>query len=256
MSARGADAPITNTAKIPLPLGVAVEGQLARPIMAEMALLQVPRVSVAPRIDGALEDWPMRSGNCAGDFVLLPRRNRQEGRIAQKQTLAFALADKDNLYFAVRCQENNLATLKAQPNNAVQYPQGVPSGEDLVEVLLAPVEGADANGFYHIAVKPNGAFLAQKAPTSTTSPGKSAPWSGPSAVAVGRAANAWTVEMSIPLSALGKSAGERPWRVNFVRYCPAGPEASSWSQVERHFYDPAAWGTMLFQQAAPEGGSD
>jgi hypothetical protein len=253
LSARGPTLPLMQAGKVPMPLSMTIEAQPPRAVMAEMPVIRAAAVAGPPRIDGVLDDWPARPGNCATDFVTLQRRDGQGGRLAQKQTLVFALADRENLYLAFRCHESEPAGIVAKPSNVVAYDQYLPFGEDLVEVLLDPGNSASApHQLYHIVVKPNGAVLAQRGVGARPSLGAVGAWSGPSSVAVGKTAEGWTVEMAIPLAAFGPEGQSPLWGVNFVRYSPAGMEASSWSQVSRHFYDPSSLGAMILGPAAQE----
>ena len=211
-----------------------------------MPFLIAGQAAKPPKIDGALDDWPMKLGNTAGDFKLIGRRGESGKGLARRQTLVFVLYDDKNLYFAFRCEEPRMDQLTAKPNNLLHYEQLMACDEDLVEIILDP--GLKAKGpedLYHIAVKPNGVLLTERGVHTEPPLGAAGPWSVSASVAIGRQDKVWIVEMAIPLSAFGEAGQERFWAVNFTRFATAGSEASSWSQAPRYFYDPRNLGTMF-----------
>lgn len=244
--AEGSYVPSSVNAKLPVPVSIVTDVQRRQTIVAVVPFLQAGRVNSPPKIDGVLDDWPMRVGNTAGDFKLIGRRGRRGTGLAARQTHAFVLRDEKNLYVAFRCEEPDLAGLVARPSNIIHYEQLMACGEDLVEVILDPgAAGKGPEDLYHVAVKSNGVVLTERGVHTDLPLGRAEPWPVAAAVAVGRQKNVWIVEMAIPLSAFGPAGTEQFWGVNFTRFATRGDEASSWSQAPRYFYDPRNLGTMF-----------
>ncbi len=246
LKAVGDYVPAGGTGKMSVPVSLVVDKSRRIEVDAVVPFLVAGQVAKAPRIDGELNDWPMKVGNTAGDFKLIGRRGESGKGLAQRQTLAFVLYDDKNLYVAFRCSEPRLEGLVAKPNNLVHYEQLMACGEDLVEIILDP--GLRAKGpedLYHIAVKPNGVLLTERGVQTSPPLGRAGPWSVSATVAVARQADVWIVELAIPLEAFGAAGKERFWGVNFTRFATQGSEASSWSQAPRYFYDPRNLATMF-----------
>ena len=222
-----------------------------REVPAAVPFLVVGRAKKPPRIDGLLNDWPMRVGNTARGFRLIGRRGRRGAGLAKRQTMVFLLRDEATLYIAFRCEEPNPSGVVKHPNNRVHYEQLMACGEDLVEMLFDP--GGKARGpedLLHVIVKPNGVLIAERGIGCEPPLGRTEPWSPLAAVAIAGQDGAWTLELAIPLAAFGPDGQEPFWRANFTRYATQGAEASSWSGAPRYFYDPRNLGTMFLGAVA------
>ncbi len=249
LAAEGDYVPTGVNAKMPLSVVVTQDLQRREELTVQVPLLKAPFVAGAPRVDGLLNDWPMRAGNAAGDFKLIGKRGERGAGLAKRQTTCFVLHDRTNLYIAFRCDEPDLAGLVAKPNNIIHYEQLMACGEDLVEVILDP--GADGKGpedLYHIVIKANGVLLTERGVHTDPPLGAARPWPVAALVAVKKTDKLWTVELAIPLHAFGDEAKARFWGVNFTRFATQGAEASSWAGAKRYFYDPRNLGTMFIPQ--------
>jgi hypothetical protein len=253
LSLRGLDMPYSASAKIVIPLTFDFPDGRQKRVDAVVPALYAAPAAKPPRIDGLLGDWPIRQGNCAGDFTILGRRGRTDSGHAARQTRVFVLSDAENLYLSFRCQEPNLAELTTRTDNFVGYEQLMACGEDLVEILLDP--GSKARGpedLYHIVVKPSGIVVAERGIGTDLPIGRSVPWACGAKVAVSRAEGEWIVEMALPLSAFGADRSQRFWGVNFARFAPHGQESSNWAQASRYLYHPRNLGTMYVPLPPPE----
>lgn len=248
LKAHGTHVPAGTNGKMPLKLSITADMQRRQDITADVPFLLAGRATKPPKIDGLLDDWPLREGNTAGDYKTLGRRGNVGDGLAKRQTLAFVTYDDQNLYIALRCDEPTVAALKAQPTNVIRYEQLMACGEDLVEVILDPGASAKtAEDLYHILVKSNGVILTEKGIHTDPPLGKAQAWPANATVAVKADAERklWVVELAIPLSAFGAGPTPTLWGVNFTRFATQGMEASSWSGTPRYFYDPRNLGTML-----------
>jgi hypothetical protein len=252
ISLRGLAMPFSAVAKFVIPLTFEFPDGRQKRVDAVVPALQAATVAKPPRIDGLLDDWPLRKDNSAGDFTLLGRRGRAEGGLARRQTRVAVLSDAENLYISFRCQEPNLSELATRTDNFVRYEQLMACGEDLVEILLDP--GAKAKGpedLYHIIVKPSGIVIAERGVGTDLPLGKSAAWASGARVAVSRHDQEWIVEMALPLSAFGADRSQPFWGVNFARFAPSGQESSNWAQASRYLYHPRNLGTMYLPAPPP-----
>jgi hypothetical protein len=251
LTAEGDFVPATANAKLPMPIGIVVDESLRQRADFSIPFLVAGAARKPPKIDGQLADWPMRTGNTAGDFKLVGRRNQQGTGLARRQTLVLALADDRNLYLAFRCDEPNLAGMIQRPDNLVRYQQLMACEEDLVEVILDPGGSAGrTEDLYHLVIKPNGVLIAERGIGCDPPLGKVGQWASGATVAVAREAQSWTVELAIPLASFGQAGKSEFWSVNFARFASQGAESSSWSGAPRYFYDPRNLGTMVVVRSA------
>jgi len=248
--ARGAAFPSSGQGKVPLELIVKSEQDTPTKMLVEMPMILCQRYSGNVTIDGSLDDWPLRAGNCAGAFKLLGRRGMRNAdpASASRQTAAFVLRNADELLIAVRCEELDPTSLFARSDNMVRYSQLMAVGEDLVEIILDPGRIArDPSGLYHIAVKANGVVITERGIGCHPPLGEAIPWPAQVTVSVGRGSDHWAVEMAVPLASFGAKARSAVWGIDFTRCTPKGNEASSWSGAPRYFYDARQLGTMLMR---------
>jgi hypothetical protein len=265
LSAAVSGIPIAANGKLTLPVTQTVDLRRRQELGAVISFVQTGRLNKPIKIDGLLDDWPMREGNTAGDFVLIGKRGRGAGApgdsrtpgaspvdvhaaggLANRGTSVFVLHDDQNLYIGFRCEEPTPGAMVANADNMIRYDQLMACGEDLVEVILDP--GAAAKGpedLYHIVIKSNGVLVAEKGVHCDPPLGQSTPWPLAASYAVHKGDKFWSVEMAIPFSAFGPAGEGRLWGVNFTRFATQGCEASSWSGAPRYFYDPRNLGTMF-----------
>lgn len=120
-----------------MPLRLTVNGRSPRILNVHVPILlggTMGRINV----DGDLSDWPLTHGNAAGEFHLVGRRGRKDEGVARWPTTVFAGRDANMLYLAFRCTQPLSSALIARPENTVRYEGLLPTGEDLVEVVLDP----------------------------------------------------------------------------------------------------------------------
>lgn len=246
LTAEGAYIPAGGNGKMPVAISITTDMQRRQSITASAAFLLAGAATKPPRIDGSLDDWPIRGGDAAGEFKCVGRRGEIGQGLAVRQTTAFAMYDNQNLYIAFRCDEPSPAGMIARPSNIIQYQQLLACGEDMVEIILDP--GRVAKGpedLYHIIVKPNGVILTEKGVHTDPPLGKAQAWPVAASVSVKQSSDLWTVEIAIPLEAFGDQGKAALWGINFTRFATQGGEASSWSGAPRYFYDPRNLGTMF-----------
>lgn len=241
--------------KMVLPFVLTVPQRPDRTLAVTVAALRGVVVKQPPVIDGKLNEWPVLETNTGRDFRLLGRRglglSGLGGRgLAARQTSVYVACDDGNLYLAIRAQEPNPAGVVVKPSNVVHYEQLLACGEDLVEVILDPGQGAQQpSDLYHLIVKPNAAVIAHRGIPSDPPLGPVRAWAAGATAAVGATADGWTVELAIPRSAFG-AAGQQPaWGLNVARFATQGAEASSWAESPRDYYKPHGLGIMYLPAA-------
>jgi Domain of unknown function (DUF4838)/Carbohydrate family 9 binding domain-like len=144
---------------------------------------------VAPSIDGQLEPlWSKATP------LPLMDTNYQLG---DPSTLLRLGWNKDALYVAVSSYEPNMDKLVANAKGRDPVPDD--SSDDSIETFIAPKTGAGENRFQFI-VNPNGSLWDA---TLNSSPRPNVEWNSNAAVAIGKSAGCWTMEMAIPWKDLG-----------------------------------------------------
>ncbi len=215
-----------------------------------LAASACPPVAVAPVIDGQLDDWPREPSNSAGDFLLVRGGGADERSLpgAALPTRAYFCMDHDNLYVAV------IAALRADEpprystDTRVGHDGAIPWGQDVVEVILNPANVAQGSpaDLLLLQVKPSGLLVAREGCLTDPPAGESRPWISGAQVATHVSTKAWTVELSLPLEALGAAARRnRIWGINVARLDSRRGEYASWSGATGHCYQPASNGNLL-----------
>ena len=113
-------------------------------LAAAFDALAVTKATVAPAIDGKLDDACWRDAKWESDFRRLAAYAKVEGAVPETK-FAFA-ADEHNLYFAARCVEEDIEKVRAHKVVPVWFGNNV-------EIFLSPSGRTD--DFYHFALSPN-----------------------------------------------------------------------------------------------------
>ncbi len=204
-------------------------------------VLLISRVSVAPRIDGDLDEavW---QGLPAGEFVKTGSGDRPA-----IPTSIRAVYDDRFLYLAYRCIEKGQETYRPGPRERDSLSV---FKSDAVEALLQP--GGAGTVYVQIAMNPEGGIFDARYPK----PRKMTAWDGSGIRTAGDVgADLWTLEAAIPFADLGVAV-PRPgdeWRGNFCRNeVPAG-ELSTWSRTGGSFHELSRFGVLRFIAGPAEG---
>ncbi|MCD6360313.1 MAG: hypothetical protein J7M38_05550, partial [Armatimonadetes bacterium] len=169
---------------------------------------RIARAPQPPTVDGKLDDVAWRSLTPATDFYLLGRSTP-----CPEATRAWLAYDDTNLYIAFDCR---------QPDRPPNVGSEKLWGRDAVDVALNP--SGDRARFLQIIADADGEFDQ----FSHSPDNKAFRWEGVQ-VAAARDEGGWSVEMSVPLAAMGLApASGRRWAGNFVRY-RADREMATWS---------------------------
>lgn len=234
----------------PFKLAFTPEGGNAEVTTGRLCLLTSQRLARPLTVDGRLDDWPLGSGNVAGDFVLVgaldvPKRGRGSPDRLSQITTVFVAHHDEHLYMAFACDDDKMADRRVTRDNQVRYDELWPTGEDLVEVVLDPRgQAVDSGDLFHVVVKANGAVVTQQGVPCLAQVARCEDWPALVTAAVDDQSRpgGWTVEIRIPLASLGPRASF--CGVNFGRFIPRLGEYGSWSGARRHLYSPVSLGNM------------
>lgn len=181
---------------------------------------------------------------CAGEGE--PPGSRRPTRA----TWASFATDQRYLYVAVYCELGPEDRPTWSPDNHVPIDGALPWGQDVVEILLDPsasVRG-DGAGLFVLQVKPSGLLVARRGARTDPPMNDSQTWSPAARVAVGVRRDAWTVELALPIEALGDDALRNPvWGCNVTRLDARRGEYSSWSGARGYTYAPQRLGNLIIQ---------
>jgi len=199
-------------------------------------LLTAYRAPAPPLLDGVTDDacWQVAS-------VGAPFLSAQSAEPEPQQTRVQVCFDDDHLYLAVEAFDELL-----EPRlNMLHLVRAEKTGrdanvfsDDCVEVFLAPT----ARSYYH--------FAANSGTGTYEAEGKDDSWSCDWRSVARRGDRSYTVEMAIPLAALG-AVGQEPWGLNVTRTRSADGRYSTWSGLQRDFHQPAAFGRLQFSAQGP-----
>ena len=162
------------------------------------------------------------------------------GQPAQVQTRAGVSRDAAALHFTVQCQEPRMDHLVAKCH---QDRDSSIFQDDCLELFLSTT-GAPT-GYLHFVTNANGTRWEERGRGGV-------PWTGRWEVEASRAADAWTVQLTIPFATVGArpERGE-VWWLNLCRQRQAGGELqlSAWSPTRDNFHDTTCFGALVFDGA-------
>jgi hypothetical protein len=218
-------------------LVLAIGSLLDSPALAaeEFPTYRAQRIALAPTLDGRLDEVLWRDAPVIDQFVI-----GHERRPAEYRTECRVVYDNQALYFGFKAFEPDVANLviRNEPEKTWY--------DDCVEVFLDP--GATRARYFQYIVNAGG----------TVEDCYNGDWMAdlPSTAAVGRTADAWTLELRIPFSSFGPtpSLGER-WGLNLTRSrLDKQPgekrENSLWNPTGSGHGRPGKFGFLVFSSAA------
>lgn len=201
-------------------------------------VVEIPKVSEPPVIDGVLGDTAWKRAPIIGNFTVaqLP---------AKEQTSARLLYDADNLHVGVECRESKiegLVTAHSKRDSAVYH-------DDCIEIFLRL--GEKETRYYHFIVNSQGALYDARGPLDRVVENDT--WNAAN-IKVGTSVKekVWIVELSIPFADLGLSCPREGdvWGLNVCREKKTGGaygrENSSWLPVFGAFIPPKL-GQLVFK---------
>jgi hypothetical protein len=201
-------------------------------------------------VDGDVSDWPSAVGNVAEDFLLItgepPDATGLSHARATHPTQCFVAADQNAIYFGFNCSFGPPTKLPPGQRNYLRYEDGVPVGDELVEILICPDNtGTRSPGdLFHVVLKPYGSFW-EKGIRTHPQVGTHSEWAANIQTAVRVHSDRWVGEVRIPLEAFGaRDASRAVWGIDFTRFDLSTQEFATWSGAAHNAYDPLASGNI------------
>ncbi|MEP0845379.1 MAG: hypothetical protein HRF50_01000 [Phycisphaerae bacterium] len=214
-----------------------------------LAVASCPKVSTPPRIDGDLSDWVRAANNSAGDFLLCAGAGDPPGsRRPVRSTRAYFCADSENLYVGIWCELGGDVRPIWTPDNLVPIDGAHPWGQDVVELIISPQNELHGDGgrLLVLQIKPNAVFSARRGALTIPPMNASEDWPTRPRIAVDLGAEAWTVEVAVPIASLGEEAARSVvLGCNVTRLDARRGEYSSWSGASGYIYSPAQLGNLI-----------
>ncbi len=179
---------------------------------------QMSATESKPVIDGRLDEelW-------SGKPTITRLIPRQADGYAPVKTEAWLSYDDSFLYVAVRCEEPILRDVLSE----VKDRDGDLKEDDSIEILFDT--NLDKKSFHHFTVNPEGVFYDARQ--------NDAKWNSTSKVVAGKDAEAWTVEMAIPLKDINADpATQKTWGLQMARHRPRLDERKSYQWSPTFWY--------------------
>lgn len=189
-----------------------------------------------PKVDGILTDTCWEDAPWTTGFTGLGA-----GVVAAQTRFAMAWDAKD-LYLAVRCREPAIDKIVA----AVTARDGRIWKDDSIELFATGI--AARTPYFHFAANSKGARFDERIQSATWN----APWRAAGRVGKGE----WTLELAIPLSAVGVKAqtGATFWgNIGRSRYAGGGEEYSTWTPLTGGFHEPSNFAVFRLVGADKSG---
>ncbi len=157
---------------------------------------RIPRVAAAPVVDGLPDDLQWQRSPPIRRFF------DREGPPIEGRTEIRALVADDTLFLAARMGEADMA---GQPETPRERDRFLEEGDHL-RVWLNP--DPSTRDYFRITASASGA-VADRRMGGTETDREAAAWNGVRSVKTAQTPEGWTLEMAIPLRALGTTGGDR-----------------------------------------------
>lgn len=236
----GAVAPLTSSIRVEL------RGIDESAVASATARIGVALTEPASRnliLDGELTDWPAGGLNVLKDFSLLGEPGGEPA-----QTFALLLRDNTHLHIGISAAFPPGSAPPLTTRNTVDFDAMVPVGEELVAVLIDPLNVGTRlpDDVFHIIVKPSGSYMSLRGVPDRDLGKPADRWDSGVEVATSMRNDRWTAELRIPLHAVGVLPQEsRTIGINVLRYDKHREEVSTWSGAKRNAYDPLSFGNLV-----------
>ncbi|MCK5168232.1 MAG: carbohydrate binding family 9 domain-containing protein, partial [Bacteroidales bacterium] len=187
----------------------------------EKRSLEINRVSVAPKIDGVIDDIAWKNASVAKDFIQFKPYNGKDPSLPTEVKVVY---DDQAIYFAAIMYDNNPDSIFKDLGERDIF-TGINS--DIFAILISPYnDGVNAVEFM---VSASG-IQSDAKHNGNHSDGN---WDGVWESEVKITEFGWVVEMKIPYSALRFSkANEQTWGIHFFRNIRRFREWSTWNFID------------------------
>ena len=192
----------------------------------------IKQCAKAPTIDGDLSDECWKDAEVKGAWA-----NVATGNAAKQQGKLFVCYDDKFLYIAIQNPEPKMKNLVADATDR----DGSVWEDDSNEIFIDPSAGKKE--YFQFIVNTKNVMYDGK--------GKDGTWNSTAKSAVKKLADAWCLEIAIPLSEIGAAAPVKgaTWTANFCRNrkTEGETEAFAWCDTGESFHNPDAFGKLKFE---------
>lgn len=230
------------TRPFPLPvlkMTYAYRDTMEVPVEAQLVVRRqagAKRVETAPVIDGVLDDA------CWTDEVRLGQFTSPNGWKADVgETVAWVVRDAERLYIAARCDDAEPKRIRALCKQRDSF---AVITDDAILIGIDPTN--ERKWAYHAMVNAAGTIFDAKTSYPATGQFRDPRWNAPWEAKAGRTETGWTLELSVPLHAIGSEGDTGSmWAFNVGRYCPRMKGGVAWQPAPTAH--PRAYGTLVLQ---------
>ncbi len=195
------------------------------------------RATIAPRVDGVLDDEAWRQAPPIGPLV---QAEPDEGAPASEETEVRVLFTESTLYFGIVCRDRApRAVVSTQLTRDADL-----ETDDAILIALDPFFD-HRNGFF-FQVNPAGARADDQ--IANNSEHTSLDWDGIWEAAARRTDEGWTAEIAIPFKTLRFKPGQTTWGLNVERRITRRNEIDRWAAARRD-----AWTANLSEAGEIDG---
>ncbi|HEY0552899.1 MAG TPA: carbohydrate binding family 9 domain-containing protein, partial [Thermoanaerobaculia bacterium] len=186
--------------------------------------VDIRRLSVAPKIDGKLDDVVWQEANLLDNFIQIEPLS---GQPATQRTEVRVGYDAENLYFGVRCFDSEPGKIVGSSRSA----DASLASDDTISIILDTFHDR-RNGFLFI-VNPIGAktdgLIRNEGEEVNTD------WNGLWRAVTSRDSQGWTAEIAIPFRTLRFPSGKamQDWGFNVRRFVARTQESTLWRPIAR-----------------------
>ncbi|HEY0305070.1 MAG TPA: DUF5916 domain-containing protein, partial [Longimicrobiales bacterium] len=210
------------------------------PEKASGGVMMAHRATVAPKVDGKLDDAVWQNAQWLTEFV---QREPQEGQPASDRTEVAIYYDDEALYIGARMQSSDPAGVRA----LVTRRDREESSEQLIVSLDTWLDRRTAYSFGVTAAGVRIDYYHQNDFEGTRDYSYDPVWQAETE----RSADGWTAEIRIPFTQLRFNAGDtQTWGINIVRSTPAKNEIVYWRLVGRN---ETGWASRMGQLQGLQG---
>lgn len=204
------------------------------------------------RIDGDASEWGTIGTNLASDFQPISGLATGGGAMSDQPSnpspWCMIAHDQEAIYFAIRCPADSQQATRSVSRSAVHYEDGIPVGEDLIEILLDPSNAGthSPEDLFHVVIKRSGAAVFERGVSITPQMGQRWPWPADVRYAIAEVDGAWMVEARVPARSFGlKLDGPQVWGLNVTHFDASAQSYSTWSGATFNAYDPQSLGNLM-----------
>lgn len=194
------------------------------------------RIETAVVLDGVLDDA------CWTDDARLGQFSSPNGwRADVGETVVWIARDAERLYIAARCDDNDPKRIRALCKQRDSFAMIT---DDVLLIGIDPTN--ERKWAYHVMVNAAGTIFDAKTSYPPTGQFRDPRWNAPWETKAGRTETGWTIEISVPLEALGSRAdAATTWAFNVGRYCPRMKGGVAWQPAPTAH--PRYFGTLVLR---------